>query len=92
MRQELTLEWRILGGNAQEALQSIKRMDDPDTLRKLLHHEERHYRRKSVKRGLEARLRKGVKERQEDQELASVVEARKDQPEVEVAIDDLKTQ
>ena len=60
MQPELSIEWRTLGGSAQEALQSIKRIDDPDTLRKLLRHEERHYRRKTVRKGLEARLRKLV--------------------------------
>ncbi len=61
MKPELSLEWRILGGNAQEALQSIKRIDDPMTLESLIKHEGGHYKRKTVLRALEARLKKVVK-------------------------------
>jgi len=61
MRQNLSREWQILGGNAEEALQAIRHIDDPMLLEALIKHEGGHYKRKTVLRALEARLRKVIK-------------------------------
>lgn len=58
MNRELSLEWRILGGSVDDALDSIRRTDCLETLEALLMHERQHMNRKTVTGALVKRIRK----------------------------------
>ena len=59
MNQNLSFEFRILGGSAQEAVSDIRRsINDPDQLNSLLGHELSHMNRASVIKAIEAKLKK----------------------------------
>lgn len=58
MSQELSFEYRVLGGSVADAMTSIIHIDDRDELESLLLHEQQHMNRSTVTKALKRRLKK----------------------------------